>query len=298
MDTLMAERFLKGGQIGWFHDEGDSAGFFHTYDGLQVAGPNDTPRKVHVFLPRDYENSAARYPVLYMNDGDTSFFPGGPVGKSWHVANVLKKLYDSRSIRPLIVVAVCPLNRDREYTHEPVPDHDCCGLPGYADYLANHIKKFFDDNYRTASQPNQTTVLGSSHGGLAAFYTACCWPSRFGNSAAMSPSFWVGLESVGKFGTPLSQSSLIQATSPTLMSQGTRPKIWLDWGLIHTNGFHNEFIERFAAIRGREMEQLLRDEYGYVLGQNLFAMEDPDGDHSEESWSRRLPLVLRVFFRA
>ena len=294
----MAEQFVKGGQVAWFHDEGDSAGFFHTYDGLQVAGPNDTPRKVHVFVPRDYEDSADRYPVLYMNDGDTSFFPGGPVGKSWHVADVLKNLYDRRTIRPLIVVAVCPLNRDREYTHEPVPDHDCCGLPGYADYLANHVKPFIDDNYRTASQPNQTTVLGSSHGGLAAFYTACCWPSRFGNSAAMSPSFWVGLDSLGHFSTPLSQSTLIQATSQTLRVEGTRPRIWLDWGLVHTNGFQNEFIERFAAIRGREMEQLLRDEYGYVLGQDLFAMEDPHGDHSEESWSRRLPLVLQVFFRA
>jgi hypothetical protein len=38
--------------------------------------------------------------------------------------------------------------------------------------------------------------------------------------------------------------------------------------------------------------------YGYVSGKNLFAMEDPDGDHSEEAWSRRLPLVLQVFFRA
>jgi hypothetical protein len=45
---------------------------------------------------------------------DTSFFPGGPVGKSWHVADVLKKLYDARAICKLIVVAVCPLNRDRE----------------------------------------------------------------------------------------------------------------------------------------------------------------------------------------
>ena len=291
----MAEQFVKGGQVAWFHDDGDSAGFFHTYDGLKVEGPNDTPRKVHVFLPRNYEKSPDRYPVLYMNDGDTSFFPGGPVGKSWHVADVLKNLYDTRSIRQLIVVAVCPLNRDREYTHEPVPGRDCCGLRIYADYLANHVKPFIDDNYRTASQPNQTTVLGSSHGGLAAFYTACSWPNRFGNLAAMSPSFWVGLDVLGL--TSLSQSTLIKATSPTLRLKGTRPKIWLDWGLVPPDRDLSEFIEQLARNRGREMEKLLRDEYGYVLGQDLFVMQDPHGEHSEESWSRRLPMVLQVFFR-
>jgi hypothetical protein len=113
----------------------------------------------------------------------------------------------------------------------------------------------------------------------------------------MSPSFWVGLDSLGHLGTSLAQSSLLQATAQTLRKSGTRPRIWLDWGMIHTNGFQNEFIERFAAIRGREMEQLLRNEYGYLLGQELFTMEDPIGDHSEESWSRRLPMVLQVFFR-
>ena len=52
------------------------------------------------------------------------------------------------------------------------------------------------------------------------------------------------------------------------------------------------------AITDEQMQQLLRDDYGYALGQDLFAMEDPDGDHSEESWSRRLPFVLQIFFRA
>ena len=38
-------------------------------------------------------------------------------------------------------------------------------------------------------------ILGSSHGGLAAFYTATQYPEQFRCVAALSPSFWVGLDS-------------------------------------------------------------------------------------------------------
>jgi hypothetical protein len=86
----MAVAFTKGGQAAWFYDLGHSGGFFHTYDGLQAAAPQDAPRKVHVFLPRDYETSQEHYPVIYMNDGDTAFFPGGAVNKSWHMAEILR----------------------------------------------------------------------------------------------------------------------------------------------------------------------------------------------------------------
>jgi len=32
--------------------------------------------KIHVFLPREYENNEERYPVVYINDGDTIFWAG------------------------------------------------------------------------------------------------------------------------------------------------------------------------------------------------------------------------------
>ena len=67
---------VMGGQKAWSHDDGFNAGYFHTYDALDVGGAQDLPHKVHVFLPRDYDACDSGYPVLYMNDGQTAFWKG------------------------------------------------------------------------------------------------------------------------------------------------------------------------------------------------------------------------------
>jgi predicted alpha/beta superfamily hydrolase len=295
----MTYQFQAGDQVGWFHDQGHPGGVFHTYDGLKVAGPKDFPRKVHVFLPRDYEASQNHYPVIYMNDGDTAFFPGGVVYKSWYMADILSDLYARNQIRQVIVVAVCPLNRDREYTHAPVWDRPFGGLEGYATYLANPVKTFIDAQYRTLADPNNTMILGSSHGGLAAFYTATRYPDKFQLVGALSPSFWVGLDAVPiglPFAQSLKSSALLKLARSTLQNSQKRLKIYLDWGLVRNGGFHNAFIEARATDRGREMQDLLLQAFGYRMNENLFVVEDPIGEHTEESWSRRMPNALKLFF--
>ncbi|MBD2079216.1 alpha/beta hydrolase-fold protein [Leptolyngbya sp. FACHB-17] len=295
----MATQFNKGGQVAWFHDEGHSAGFFHTFDRLQVAGLNDAPRKVHVFVPHDYETSAERYPVIYMNDGNTAFFPGGPEKQAWHMAELLSDLYRQQQIRKVIVVAIYPLNREREYTHAPIWQQDCCGVDAYSSYVANCVKPFIDQNYRTLADARNTMALGSSHGGLAAFYLSTHYPDQFRLVAAFSPSFWVGLDSMPldlPLGRSLSSSKLIDGARPTLQNAAKRLKIYLDWGLIRTGGQHNSFIEERTTVRGREMRDLLQSEFRYQLNQSLFVVEDPNGDHREGSWSRRMPNVLKIFF--
>lgn len=295
----MAQQFTKGGQTAWFHDEGHSGGFFHTYDAFQIAGPQDVPRKVHLFIPRDYETSQEHYPVIYMNDGDTAFFPGGPVNKSWQMAEILSSLYATDQIRKVIVVAICPLNRDREYTHAPVYNHDCCGVDAYASYVAQRVKPFVDQNYRTLPDAQNTMILGSSHGGLAAFYLATHYPDQFRLVGALSSSFWVGLDSMPlelPFVRSLRSSQLMDGARRTLQDRSKPLKIYLDWGLVRSGGYHNSFIEERATVRGREMRDLLNHEFGYQMNQTLFVVEDPSGEHTEEAWSRRMPHVLKLFF--
>ena len=299
----MAEKFTKGEQEGWFHDPGYWGGFFHTYNELRL--PETSPRKVHIFIPRDYEMSQEYYPVLYVNDGDTAFFKGGAYHKTWNMAKLLTRLYLSNQIRKVIVVAVCPNNRDYEYTHAPVLNKEWGGLEDYARYLACNLKPFVDNNYRTLSDGKYTVILGSSHGGLASFYTATKYPDQFQNLAALSPSFWVGLDSImdasllnvsKSFFGSLEASALIFNAHNTLSNPQKRLKIYLDWGLIRKGGEHNSFIEERATSRGKEMGEILVHKFGYKQGQNLFMVEDPYGEHTEESWSNRSENILKLFF--
>jgi len=299
----MSEQFVKGGQQASFHDQGDWSGFFHTYDALSSQDPSHSPRKIHVFIPRDYEVSQARYPVLYLNDGDKVFFPGGAYHKTWKLSATLNRLYLRNAMRKIMVVAVCPLNRDYEYTHAPMRDRDWGGLDQYAQYLAQNLKPFIDQNYRTLANAENSVIGGSSHGGLAAFYTATQYPDTFGCVAALSPSFWVGLDSLPfpipfkddpGFHRSLRGSVLIQNATETLRQQ--RLKIYLDWGLIREGGEHNEWIEARATDRSRELTNILVQEFGYRHHENLFVVEDPIGQHSEESWGGRMENILQLFF--
>ncbi len=282
--------FVKGGQTAYFHDEGFAAGFFHTYDRMSF-GPSDAPRKVHVFVPRSYETSGRRYPILYVNDGDTAFFRGGAAGKTWAFAEALEQLYASGRVPEVIVVAVHPLDREREYTHALAgPGRPCCAVDGYADYLRTRIKPFVDASYRTLPDAAHTVIVGSSHGGLAAFYAAGRHPETFGNVVAMSSSFWVGIDFGPASLGDLRRSELWRRTSSTYGGPN-RPKVYLDWGLERSGGFHNEVIEAMATRQGRAMATLLR-ERGYREGDDLRVVEDSEGRHDEDSWRRRLPDAL------
>jgi S-formylglutathione hydrolase FrmB len=288
--------FMLGGQVGWSHDDGFSAGWLHTFDALDVGGPADAPHKVHVLLPRDYDPCGPGYPVIYFNDGSTTFWPAGPGNKTWDAAGALAQLYAQGELAPVIVVAIEPNDRDYEYSHAPwAADVVCCGVEQYTAYVADHVRGFVDAHYRTATAPGSNTIIGSSRGGLAAFYLANRRPEVFGQAGCLSSSFWIGLDPVfgGDFpGGALADSALVTTLAGTLADPRARPKLWIDWGLVRTGGFHNEVIEAAATARGVEMVALLKGSYGYQEGAELVWVEDPEGEHDETSWGRRLPEVF------
>lgn len=294
-----------GGQPAQIQDHGFRAGLLHVFDQLPVDGGRDQPRTVHVLVPRDYAPSSRRYRVVYMNDGNTALFPGGPANLSWNMAATLAELYDRGAIDPVIVVAVFPVSRNRDYTHVPWGGPDCCGVEAYTRILADDIKPFIDANYATLDGPRETLMLGSSHGGLCAFYVGNRRPDRFGVVAALSSSFWIGLDmrTPSSLAVPspertLSGSALLEALRPTLADRATRPRILLQWGLVRSGGSHNSEIEERATIRGREMASLLVGEFGYRLDRDLVTIEDPRGEHNEITWERHSPRVLEFFFAA
>jgi len=290
---------MLGGQTAWSHDDGFPAGWFHTYDALDVGGPADLPHKVHVLLPRDYDACGPGYPVVYMNDGDTSFWPGGAGNKTWDVAGGLAGLYQAGTIGPVIVVAIVPNDCGYEYSHTPgQPDAACCGVEQYAAYVADHVRGFFDEHYNTRVDRNSTAIMGSSRGGLAAFYLANRRPEVFGRAGCLSSSLWFGLDPIhgGDFpGGPLASSVLVQTLAGVLADPRVRPRLWIDWGLVRTGGYHNAGIEAAATERGVEMVALLTDTYGYQADE-LHWFEDPIGEHDENSWARRFPDVMTALF--
>jgi pimeloyl-ACP methyl ester carboxylesterase len=212
----------------------------------------------------------------------------------------LADLWDQAAIPKLIVVALEPIDREREYTHTPWADgHACCGVEEYTGYVADFVKPFIDANYHTRTGSADTTIIGSSHGGLAAFYMANRRPDVFGKAGCLSSSFWVGLDGIqgGTFlGGSLASSALIGDVKSTLQAAPPRPRLWIDWGLVRDGQFQNSIIDAAATLRGKEMVMLLEGTYGYQENGELFWYEDPQGQHDELSWSARFPMVMKALF--
>jgi pimeloyl-ACP methyl ester carboxylesterase len=297
----MARQLRVGGQTAWEHDEGHAAGIFHTFDALDV-GARFPARKVHIFLPRGWDRHGRRFPLVVMHDGDTAFWRGGFAGKTWDVAGELSRRVGRHE--PAIVAAVHPIVRDHEYTHADWASgrRPWGGLPAHANYIADDVKGFIDRHYPTRGVAATAAIMGSSHGGLAAFWTATRRPDAFGKAGCLSPSFFTGIDSLGHAGpagtrpVALADQELVADAAAVLADRARRPTIWLCWGLVRHGGEHNGVVEELATRRGREMAVLLEARFGYRHHHDLFVHEDAHGGHDEESWRGRFGRMMEAFF--
>ncbi|CAF1398732.1 unnamed protein product [Rotaria sordida] len=309
--------FIIDGQTCHFHDEsinGIFGGHFHTYDNFCISSQHSS-RKIHVFVPNDYltNTEQKRYPVIYMNDGHKSFWNGGLSNKSWRVGETLSKIYETDQSKQVIVVAIHPVDRNREYTHSHwMWKYTYGGVDDYNNYIVNHVKPFIDRNYRTSSAAKHTVIVGSSHGGLAAFHMALSYPTIFGIAICMSTSFWAGLDwligsSLTNVCCSLEKSTLIQKYDHVLRSDNA-PLLYIDWGLSKDWHLHNIIIERLAASRSSEMVKLLTKKYGYKhisveSNEHINNTEklvlthiDPHGEHDEIWWEKRFFTIVNILF--
>ncbi|MCP4178822.1 MAG: esterase family protein [bacterium] len=291
---MVSTQFTLGNQTGWYHTNSVDYGHFHTYDNFKLG---DDTRKVQVFLPKDYENKQQRYPVIYMNDGNTAFYSGGLSQWSWEVDKTLDFLYEKHIIQKVIIVAVYPVDRVGEYlTNDQYFKYNSKklgknkGVAGYSDYLALKLKKFIDEFYFTDTDPAKTTIIGSSFGGTAAMYIGSKYPDKFGIAGVMSGSFpmFIPVEPLSDTEDEfvLCKSEYMDKIDEFLSAAKRKPKLWVDWGKYETS----------MTITNPLIVEHMIKEHNYVEGENLFFMEDPLGQHDERAWQYRFNLFLAQFY--
>lgn len=78
-------------------------------------------RDLFIYLPPGYQDSDARYPVLYMHDGQ-NIFDASEAGHEWALDETAEQLIQSGEINPMIIVGIGNTsNRGEEYT--PTKQH-------------------------------------------------------------------------------------------------------------------------------------------------------------------------------
>ena len=236
-----------------------------------------TPRDLLVYLPAGYDASEARYPVLYLQDGQNLFDSATAfAGNEWRADLIADEEIGRGCVEPLIIVGInnTGVRRVSEYT----PTRDRRTRKGgkaerYALMLAREIKPFIDQTYRTRKSVKDTGVGGSSLGALVSLVAGLCYPRVFGKLALMSPSVWWDEHSI---------LSLINAWTPP------RPqRVWLDTGTAE--GSNPTKVVADARLMRDALE---------AKGLELHYEEAQGQQHNEAAWSARFPAVLEYLFPA
>lgn len=233
--------------------------------------PTEKPRRLYVYLPRGYEKSCERYPVVYMFDGHNVFYDShATYGKSWGM-----KQYLERSRRKVILVAVeCnPEGTKRLSEYSPWDFHgsfigDIEGR-GRAtmEWFTKELKPYIDSEYRTLPEREHTMIAGSSMGGLMALYAAVEYNAVFSRAAALSPCFWV---------SPRKLNDLIRSSrlaSPTM--------VYIDYGGAEEGAELIDFKAVFNTAK------LLTASGAFVEARIV-----PGAKHSEAYWEKRIPIFF------
>jgi len=163
-------------------------------------------------LPKDYAESNDRYPVLYVLDADMAFATVTDMVRSAPWGRALGILGSNpfyRYVPSLIVVGIgYPVTwfdqprlwwslRTRDQTPTENLD-DALGLrmEGTSGGNAGKFLRFIRDeliphvNSKYRTDPNNTTIVGHSGGGLFALYVLFNQPETFKRYVASSPSLW------------------------------------------------------------------------------------------------------------
>jgi predicted alpha/beta superfamily hydrolase len=233
-------------------------------------------RTVVVYLPPGYEpQSARRYPVLYLHDGQNVFDRATSFGEEWHVDEYAQDLILAGEIEPLIIVGIYNTGDSRvdEYTPTAEAGHGRGGLAdNYGRMLVDELKPLIDATYNTLPSAANTAMGGSSLGGLLTLHLGLRYPTVFGRLAALSPSVWWDHRVL------LTEVTALPAPLPT--------RIWLDAGTAEgadTIGNARDLRDALVAK-------------GWTMGHDLAYLEAQGGEHNERSWAARVEAVLKFLF--
>jgi predicted alpha/beta superfamily hydrolase len=227
-------------------------------------------RTVRVYFPPNY-TSRQGYPVIYMFDGQNVFDASTSFAGEWKVDETLDSLYQYRGFA-CIVVAVYHAENDRVTEQTPWPNSEKVGGDGvkFAQFFVKDLKPYIDKHYRTLPGRENTTIIGSSLGGLMALFMALEYPEIFGKAAVFSPSLW------------WSEKSFEQMIK---LKKKHYQKIFLLGGEKESETMVGN-LER--------AEQLLKTA-GYDENELIIKVA-PDGRHSEWFWAREFPDALTWLF--
>ena len=147
----------------------------------------NTTKKIWIYLPKNYNSTQKKYPVMYMHDAQNLFDAKTSFVGEWNVDEKLDSLNAQ-----VIIVGIEHGNEKRMEELTPYKNAKYGGgnADNYLEFIVKTLKPKIDAKYRTKTNARNTGIMGSSLGGLVSYYAILKYPEVFGKAGIFSPSFW------------------------------------------------------------------------------------------------------------
>ena len=227
----------------------------------------NVPKKIWVYVPKDYSTSNKKYPVIYMHDAQNLFDKKTSFVGEWEVDETLNDMNAN-----LIVIGIEHGNEKRLDELTPIKNEKYGGGNGdnYLNFIIKTLKPKVDSLYRTKVNAKNTAIFGSSLGGLISFYAVIKHPEVFGKAGVFSPSFWFSDEIY------------------TLMGNAEKTK-----AQIYFLAGHKESETMVSDLK--KMETLLDRNRCYCLKLNKTVIIE-GGEHNEKLWRENFAEAVKWLF--
>lgn len=182
-------------------------------------------RRVPVYLPPGYDDTAARYPVVYLLTGftgrgtlllnDSAF--------DENIQERLDRLIATGEVQPMILVMPDCFTR---YGGSQYLNSSATGR--YEDHLIRELIPFIDRRYRTRPEAAYRAIAGKSSGGYGAIVQAMRHPDLFGAAACHSGDMYFDYcyqPDFVKFLNAAARHKIDSATSLANFLAGFQPKM-------------------------------------------------------------------------
>ena len=230
-------------------------------------------RRIAALLPHDYDTSEKHYPVIYLQDGQNLYDDYAPYG-NWGLDKRLAVMAE-KGMGDVIIIAIDHAKEERLKEFTPTIAHTKMGTGDgkkYVRFLADTLKPYVDQHFRTLPEREHTAVGGSSMGGLISIYAGLMYPEVYGKLLIFSPSLWL---------TPKIYFDAINFYNPF------DTKVY-----VYAGGKESETMIPNVQRLKKALEKKGIDES--VIDINLSI--DPQGQHNEEQWGKEFPSAVKWLF--
>ncbi|WP_179346330.1 alpha/beta hydrolase [Winogradskyella ursingii] len=221
----------------------------------------DTVKTIWVYLPKSYQNSEKRYPVVYMHDAQNLFDAESSFVGEWQVDEYLDSLTKNESI----IIGIEHGNDKRIDELTPYSNEKYGGGNGdrYISFIKDNLKTQIDSTYRTKPEAENTTILGSSLGGLISFYAVVRFPETFGEAGVFSPAFWINPEIYELVSsTDIAETSKFYFLVGTAEGETMVPNLERMVNLLKSKGVSEKQIKTSIIEGGEHNEKFWSENFG------------------------------------